>query len=938
MVEAEEPTIAAAALLATKRFVPRRRGSVVSRPRLLARLEQGAGNPLTLIAAPAGSGKTTLLADWLATPQAGQRATAWVSLDAGDNDPVRFWAYVLTALQEAGAGVQAHTLALLQANQPPPITSILTAMINDLAASGHEAVLVLDDYHVIQSQPIHEALAFLLDHLPPQLHLVIASREDPPLPLPRLRARSHLTEVRAADLRFAPGEAADFLTTAMGLHLAPEDVATLETRTEGWIAGLQLAALSMQGRADPASFIQAFAGNDRYIVDYLVSEVLQRQPEATRRYLLETAILDRLSGPLCDAVTGGSGGTAMLEALERGNLFVTPLDAARRWYRYHHLFADVLRARLQAEYPGRALTLHRNASAWYAQAGAMADAVRHALAGEDAAQAADLVELAAPGLRRTRQEATLLRWCQAIPDATMRSRPVLSVNYASALLSCGELAGVEEWLRVAEQWLAQMPPDAPLEDVLSAGMVVVDHDEFRRLPGQIAVYRAGQALMQGDLATTVTHARQALVLLAADDLMWRGAAAAILGLAAWTQGDLAGAYQSYAEGMARLHQAGYIPDAVVGAVTLADLRIAQGRLPEAQRLYEEALRLAASQDPPVLRGTADMHVGLSALAYEGNDLDAAARHLEISHELGEHAGFAQHPYRWRVGMARIHAARGDVDGALAHLQEAERRYAGDFSPNVRPVPALIARVWLAQGRLEEAAAWARAQGLAAADEPDYLREFSLLTLARLLLAQAAQEGRGPALDEARTLLGRLLEAAEAGERRGSVISILVVQALACQQRGDLPAARAALERALALAEPAGYVRTFVDEGHAMRDLLRQIAEPSPAYASARRVLRAFPEGPEAPGAPEAAPQPVTSQAAGLTEPVAQRVAGLPEPLTARELEVLRLIAAGLRNQEIADQLFISLPTVKRHVANAYGKLEVSHRTEAVARAQALHLL
>lgn len=919
MAEHGDATIAEAALLATKRYVPRRRGALVSRPRLLARLEQGAGNPLTLIAAPAGSGKTTLLADWLATPPADRRATAWVSLDAGDNDSVRFWAYVLTALQEAGAGVSAHTLALLQAQQPPPMASILTAMINDLAAANREAVLVLDDYHVIQSQPIHDALAFLLDHLPPQLHLVIATREDPPLPLPRLRARGHLTEVRAADLRFAPGEAAAFLTTVMGLHLGADDLAVLETRTEGWIAGLQLAALSMQGRADPSGFIQAFAGNDRYIVDYLVTEVLQRQPEATRRFLLETAILDRLSGPLCDAVTGSTGGTEMLERLERGNLFVAPLDDTRHWYRYHHLFADVLRARLQGEHPGRALTLHRNASAWYERAGAMADAVRHALAGEDTARAADLVELAAPDLRRSRQEATLLQWCQAIPDDLMRSRPVLCVNHAAALLSCGELAGVAERLHDAEQWLARMPPGATAEGPLPAGMVVVDHAEFRRLPGQIAVYRAGLALVQGDLAPTVAHARHALELLDTSDLMWRGAALAILGLAAWAHGDLAGAYQSYAEGMALLRQAGNIPDAIVGAVTLADVRIAQGRLPEAQRLYERALHLAATQDPPVLRGTADMHVGLSALACEADDLEAAARHLEISMDLGEHAGFAQNPYRWCVAMARLHVARGDLEGALTHLHEAERRYAGDFSPNVRPVSAMIAQVWVAQGRLDEASAWARSLGLSATDEPDYLHEFSLLTLARLLLARAAQEGREEALEQAITLLERLLCVAEAGERWGSVIGFLVVHALACQQQGDLAAALASLERALVLAEPAGYVRTFVDEGEAMRGLLRQIAGTSPAHASARRVLRAFGSGAPA-------------------EPAPQRVTGLVEPLTAREAEVLRLIAAGLRNQEIADQLFISLPTVKRHVANAYGKLEASHRTEAVAKAKALRLL
>jgi LuxR family maltose regulon positive regulatory protein len=608
----------------------------------------------------------------------------------------------------------------------------------------------------------------------------------------------------------------------------------------------------------------------------------------------------------------------LLETLERGNLFVVPLDDTRHWYRYHHLFADVLRARLLAEHPDRVPALHRQASAWYERAGAMSEAISHALAGEAPERAADLVEIAAPGLRRSRQEATLLRWCRAIPDAIMRSRPVLSVNYAAALLSMGELAGVDERLQDAERWLAQGDHPAQSPEDYPAGMLVVDHEEFRRLPGQIAVYHAGMALLRGDLASTVTHARRAQDLLTADDLMWRGAAASILGLAAWTQGDLAGAYQSYAGGMALLQQAGNIPDAVVGAVTLADLRLAQGRLRDAQRRYERALQLAASQEPPVLRGTADMHVGLAALACERGDLDTAARHLAISTDLGEHAGFAQNPYRWHVAMAQLATAHGDLDGALAHLHEAERRYAGDFSPNVRPISAQIARVWLAQGRLDDAVAWVREYGVAADDAPGYLHEFAHLTLARILVAQAARDGHAAALDQALALLARLLEAAEAGERWGSVIDVLVVQALAWQQRGELPTARAALERALVLAEPEGYTRTFVAEGAAMRRLLQEVPSTAPVSAYARRLLRAFD-----PSELAAPPPPAT---------------GLVEPLTARETEVLRLIAAGLRNQEIADRLFISLPTVKRHVANAYGKLDVTHRTEAVARAKALDLL
>lgn len=921
MGDARGHTGAAVPLLATKRYAPRRRARLVTRPRLLARLDRGIESRLTLVAAPAGSGKSTLLADWLAATPAHRRTTAWVSLDPGDNDPALFWTYVITALHALPPAPGGNALALLHGPQPPPIASVLATLINDLAAIDDDVVLVLDDYHVIQSRPIHEALAVLLDHVPPNLHLVIATREDPPLALPRLRARGHLTELRAADLRFSPDETTAFLNDVMGLAIETHDIAALEARTEGWIAGLQLAALSMQGRTNVAGFVRAFAGDDRYVVDYLADEVLQRQSEGIRRFLLETAILDRLSGSLCDAVTGGGDGAAVLETLERGNLFVVPLDDVRHWYRYHHLFADVLRARLAAERPDRIATLHRNASAWFERHGSTADAIRHALAGGDAARAADLVERAAPAMRRNRQEATLLGWFRALPDDLVRCRPVLSVGYASALLGNNDLEGVEDRLRDAERWLEPTPIEAEPPAAPSLGMVVVDHEAFRRLPGVIAVSRAGRALALGDLPATVAHAKRALDLVDADDLVWRGAAAAILGLAAWASGDLAAAHRSYAAGMASLRQAGNVADAIAGAVTLADIRIAQGRLREARRVCEQALHLATKQGEPTLRGAADMHVGLSALHREYGDLDAATQHLATSKDLGEHMGFPQNPYRWCVAMARIRQARGDLDGALELLHEADRRYVGDFSPNVRPIAAMTARVWVAQGRLDDALAWAREQDLSTDDEPSYLREFAHLTLARALLAQAAHERTERPLNQAINLLERLLTAAEAGERRGSAIDILVLRALAGQQRDDAPAAVASLARALLLVEPDGYVRTFVDEGDAMRRLLRQVADGPVAGACARRLLGAF----DAPPPPSSHP---TQTAATV----------LLEPLTAREIEILRLIAAGLRNQEIADRLFIGLPTVKRHVANAYAKLDVGHRTEAVAKAQALNLL
>ena len=414
-------------ILATKLYIPPPRSKAVPRPRLVARLNEGLHRKLTLISAPAGFGKTTLVSEWVAGCE---RPVAWLSLDEGDNDLARFLAYLVAALQTITADMGKGLLAGLQSPQPPPIELILTTLLNEITTIPDHFVLVLDDYHVIDAQPVDHALTFLLEHLPPQMHLVIATREDPQLPLARLRARGQLTELRAADLRFTPSEAAEFLNQVMGLNLSADDIAALETRTEGWIAGLQMAALSMQGRSDTASFIQAFTGSHRFVLDYLVEEVLQRQPERVRSFLLQTAILDRLSGPLCDAVTGREDGRGMLDALERGNLFVVPLDDRRQWYRYHHLFADVLQARLMEEQPDQVSGLHRRASAWYEQNGLPSDAIRHALAAEDFERAADLIELAGPMVEESSLTATWLGWVRALPDELVRIRPVLSVRYA----------------------------------------------------------------------------------------------------------------------------------------------------------------------------------------------------------------------------------------------------------------------------------------------------------------------------------------------------------------------------------------------------------------------------------------------------------------------------------------------------------------------------
>ena len=900
--------VMAGPLIETKLHVPRRRRALVARPRLAQRLGRVDESTLTLVSAPAGFGKTTALTEWLST---GQRPPAWLSLDERDNDPASFWAYVVAALRTAAPEVGTGTLALLQSPQSP-VDAVLTTLVNELAALADDVVLVLDDYHVIEAPAVHDGMTFLLEHLPRQVHLVIAGRADPPLPLARWRGRGELVELRAADLRFTPEEVTGYLTGVMGLALTTDDVAALDERTEGWIAALQLAALSLQDRDDAATFIAGFAGDDRYVVDYLVDEVLARQPAAVRRFLLRTSVLSRLTGPLCDAVTGRDDGKEMLEALDRSNLFLVPLDARRRWYRYHHLFAEVLQVHLLDELPDVVADLHRRASDWHERAGDRAEAIRHALAGRDAERAADLVELTLPALRQGRQEATLRRWLEALPDEVLRARPVLSVAYAGQLVARGSAQEVEARLRDAERWLdATAEPGTP-----PPAMVVVDAEEFRRLPGAIAMYRAGQALLSGDMAGTVAHARAALDVAGADDHLAHGAAAGLLGLASWASGDLDSGHRWYTAAATGLKAAGHLSDVTGCAIALADIRLAQGRLGEALRTYERALRLVTPEAGPVLRGAADMHVGIAGVLLERGDLAAARRHLATSGDLGEQAGMPQHPYRRRVALARLREAEGDRDGGLALLDEAQRRYVGDFFPEVRPVPALRARVHARQGRWADALAWAEDAGLSVEDDLSYVREYAHLTLARALVARSAAGDGERSLSGAAQLLERLLHAAEQDGRTGSVLDVLVVQALAEQVRGDVPAALAALRRALALAEPEGFVRLLLDEGPSLAPLLRAAAAQGPTAGYARRLLPAL----------------------GTAEDSAPGPADLVDGLSPRELDVLRLLGSDLDGPDIARRLFVSVNTVRTHTKNIYAKLGVTNRRAAVRRGEELDLL
>ena len=888
----------ASPLLETKFHLPTPHGRLISRERLSKQVERAAAATLTLVSAPAGFGKTTLMAE-LASRSDGPHV-AWLSLDPGDNDPVTFWTYVIEAVDRAAPGVGSAARSILAGAQGT-VDVALTTLLNALAGFTSDVLLVLDDFHVIESPAVHEQVGYFLDHLPVRAHVVIGTRADPAIPLSRLRARGGLVEIRASDLRFLPAEAASYFEL-MGLSLSDDNVATLEARTEGWIAALQLATLSLQGRTDATEFISAFAGDDRYIVDYLVEEVLRRQPAETRDFLLKTSILSRFTGPLADAVTAGEGGVATIEALDRSNLFLVPLDNQRRWYRYHHLFGSVLQAYLAAERPGEVATLHRRASDWFEQNGERREAIDHAFLAGDSERAADLVELAMPEMRMLRREPTLRRWLDAIPPDVVAHRPVLAAGYAGTILSANEVDRVGELLDGAER------------QVTAGSAVVVDTAEFERLPATIELYRAALAKLRGDLEGNVAHARRVLDLVGKGDHIGRGGAATFLGLASWELGDLEAGYRWYAEGMASLERAGLITDTVGARIIGADIRLAEGRLRDAMGIYEQGLAIAMGSQPP-LRGATDMHTGLAGIAYQRGRLAEAAAHLDARQRFGDELAFPRDPYRSRIVQAQLLQAKGQIDAAIAELHEAERLYLSDFSPDIRPVAALRARLQIAHGRLDEARAWSRARGLSADDPVTYVREYEHTTLARLLVAEAA-ENDSDTLATAIALLDRLLGAAEQGGRNGNRLEILIVQALARHATGDRAGALATLDDALALAEPEGYVRVFLDEGPAMTRLLKDAAREANASPTIRELLRA---------------------ASGASDrPPAQQ--GTVDPLSERELEVLHLLRSELDGPEMARELVVSLNTLRTHTKNIYAKLGVGSRRAAVRRAEELGLL
>jgi LuxR family maltose regulon positive regulatory protein len=892
---------------------------------LIEHLNQGLRHKLTLVSAPAGFGKTTLLSEWVGQTEA---PAAWVSLDEGDNDPTRFLAYFIAALGQV-EGIEATigegALGMLQSPQPPPTEAVLTSLLNEIAAIPDRIILVLDDYHLIEAQPIHDALTFLLEHLPPPergLHLVIATRDDPHLSLARLRARGQLTELRATDLRFTSSEAAEFLNQVMGLALSEEDIAALETRTEGWIAGLQLAAISMQGREDVTGVIQSFTGSQRYVLDYLVEEVLEQQSESIQTFLLQTSILNRLTGSLCDAVcsvgtvTGQDNGQTTLEILENANLFIVPLDGERRWYRYHHLFADLLRNQLKASQPDLVPALHRQASAWYAANDLRPEAIAHSMAAEDWERVAQLIDKVVNDVMGGGAYLTdVLGWLDTLPQEVVRARPRLGIVRAWMLMLMRHNDDAERCLHELEETTDSL---LPKEDQL-----------------QVTAIRAFLARQQDEVPKAIELSHQVLDALAegvsAPNLV-KPMAALNLANAYILMGDVIQSQRWFSEVLAIAEEAG-IAFALAAMHGQALTQTIGGQLHRAAETYRRALELAdqaAQQSVGVAPAMAWIHTGLGDLLQEWNRLDEAAHHLDRGLELGR---------KWQIGgslcssyisLARLSQAQGDRGGTLDMIRQAEQLPpAYQSALGGGPLGACRARTMLAlagsssgdpASHLEAVEQWARTRGLCADGAIHSLDdEYEYLVWARLLIARNEAS-------RALHLLARLLEKAQEYGRTGRAIEILTLQALAQQKLGATEQALNPLERALSLAEPEGYVRTFVDEGALMAELLKAFSAQRSAsltvsQAYVDRLLSAF--GP-----------------VGTVDSVrpSRSTTFPPDALTDREMEVLRLLNTGLTGPEIARELYVSINTVKTHTRRIYDKLEVHRRYEAIERAQELGLI
>lgn len=875
-------------ILATKLYVPPPRTNIVLRPQLVKRLNAGLHGKLTLISAPAGFGKTTLVSEWVA--ECGP-PVAWLSLDEGDNDPIRFLTYFTEALRTIVATIGEGVLRTLQSPQPPPAEKILTALLNEIITIPNNFILILDDYHIIDAKPVDSALTFLIEHLPPQMHLVITTREDPPLPVARLRARNELSELRITDLRFTSAEAAEFLNSGMGLNLSSEDINALETRTEGWVAGLQLAAISLQRHQDATRFIKAFTGNHHFVLDYLVEEVLHRQPESIQTFLLQTSILERMCGSLCDAVLHSPAGSGQetLAYLERANLFIVPLDNERRWYRYHHLFAELLRQRLPQSFSedaeNKVNELHIRASTWYEDNELILEAFHHAAAAGDIPRAERLLDNKSIPRHFRGAVTTIMDWLESLPTSVMNSRPWLWWKYASLLLVNGQTTGVEEKLDAAEAALQGVELD----------------DKLRNLIGQIAAARATLALTRYQVDKMFTQSRRALEYLAPDNLAVRTSAKWSMGFAYMLMGDRAGARRSLTEAISLSQISGDIFTTILATIGLGQVQEAENQLYMAAETFQQVLRL--SGDPP-LQIIYEAYLGLAHIAYEWNDLDAAEQHIRQSLSLArQYDSVIDRFIVCEVFLARVKLAQGDVDEAAEILvQASQSARQKNYVYRIPEVAAAQVVTMLRQGDITAAAHLTQTHEIP-------------VSQARVYLAQGDTAA-------ALTILTNLRQQFEAKKLEDERLRVMVLQVTALYKHGEKDEAVGVLGEALRLAEPGGFIRVFVDEGVAIAELLVEALNLGMMPDYIGKLLAAF----------EAEHQSSVDHASVSVS------SDLIEPLSQRELEVLQLIAQGLSNYEISERLFLALSTVKGHNQKIFDKLAVKRRTEAIARARELGLL
>jgi LuxR family maltose regulon positive regulatory protein len=898
-------------ILLTKLFIPLAQPELVIRSRLIEQLNRNLHRKLTLISAPAGFGKTTLVTDWLQSQ--GDDASSpflvgWLSLDEGDNDAVRFLTYLITALNriqglETDLGVGA--LQMLQSPQPSPPQIILIAMINEIALVTDKIVLILDDFHLIDAQQVHECLNFLIENLPPQLHLVITTREDPPIPISRLRARGQLNELRAIDLRFTGEETAVFLNQIMHLHLSAADIAALETRTEGWITGLQMAAISMQGSKDVEGFIKSFAGSHRYVLDYLLEEVLEQQTKEIQTFLLKTAVLERLTGSLCDAVTGQENGQETLELLDHSNLFIIPLDNERRWYRYHHLFADLLRKRLRQTRPEQVSALHQTASEWYEQAGFTDDAVEHSLVSEDFERAAKLIEEYIEAIWGRGEHRIVRRWLDGLPVALMFSKPHLCIFHAWDMFTKGQHAEAEQSLQNAEQALDSSDGHpAELEKMI--------------LRGRAAAIRAALSFYRGDYEKISKFALQALDYLPDSDLTWRSTATVVLGDAYMFIGDIEKGTQARVDALETSKAAGDVYMILITGIKLTVALRSQGYLERVIELCDEYQKLASEN------GLSQMGVVGWLMAIRGevlaelNELEEAIDQAKNGVEQAEKGKDLAMIWWSYLCLIRVLYSMGDLAGAEEVIHKKERATGKHHMPSwvTLPMTAWQVRIWLAQDKLEAAAQWMKEYKPEPEGQPVYLGEMENITRVRILFAQER-------LDEASRILERLHASTEARGRIVTLIEILNLKAIIFHAANKTDQALVLLEKAITIAQPEGYIRIFVDEGPPMVHLLYAALEKEIQPDYVRKLLAAFPaDQPEN----DSKPQTQKNEFDWI------------DPLSERELEVLQLIAEGLTNQEISTRLYLSPHTVKTHARNIYSKLGVKGRTKATAKARAMGLL